>query len=377
MRIFQRIGIAVGSLGIFLMTVTQVHAQETTLHPSVSIPGTEIRTLTSSHTGEQYDIYVQPIGNASADQQYPVVYLLDAHWDFPMVAGIYGGLRADQFVPDAILVGITYSGENLDYGSLRAKDLTPTSMEQMEGSGRAPKFLSFIEEELIPYIESEYQADPTDRTLMGSSFGGLFTLYAFLHTPNLFQRYVAPSSSLWWDNGIMFKYEEALAEKKSDLPAKLYMTAGELEGSGMIDPMQKLAGALQSRDYPSLRFEAKVIEGARHSSVKPESFMRGLRYVFAPDTLVLAPDLLEPMVGRYKVDIPSPEEIIVEIVLEGQQLILETGWNGEKLKVFAASDSTFFFRETTMHLMVDRSAAGAIQELKIDQGRILTAHRIE
>lgn len=77
--------------------------------------------------------------------------------------------------------------------------------------------------------------------------------------------------------------------------------------------------------------EAMVIEGARHSSVKPESFMRGLRYVFAPDTLILAPELLELLIGRYELDNPSPEALILSITIEDGQLLLGMPGDGERI----------------------------------------------
>jgi predicted alpha/beta superfamily hydrolase len=49
---------------------------------------------------------------------------------------------------------------------------------------------------LIPFIESKYRAAKNDRTLMGSSYGGLFTLYAMFHETALFQRYVLTSPAL-------------------------------------------------------------------------------------------------------------------------------------------------------------------------------------
>ncbi len=360
---------------LLAICTTTAHAQETPAR--VSLPGTEVRSLNSTHTGEQYDIYIHPVGDAAPDKRSPVVYILDAQWDFPMVTGIYGGLNYDEFVPNVMLVGITYGGENPDYGKLRAMDMTPTSVEQVTGSGRGSAFLSFIKEELIPFIESEYNADAAGRTLMGSSYGGLFTVYALLNEPDLFERYVAPSSALHWDDGVIFQYEKALAEQRSDLPIKLFLTAGEFEGEGMIKPMQKLEKAMASRNYKGLSIETMVVKGARHSSVKPESFMRGLRYVFAPDTLSLAPELLDPMVGRYKLDIPAPEEVTLSITKEDGQLFIETQWDWGKIALYAESDTSFFFEKFNGRIMIVRNGSNAIKELKINLGNVLTAHRID
>ena len=56
---------------------------------------------------------------------------------------VLGGLVYDKFVPEMIMVGITYSGENADYGGLRAMDYTPTATRQKRDLGMLPNFSSF------------------------------------------------------------------------------------------------------------------------------------------------------------------------------------------------------------------------------------------
>lgn len=87
-------------------------------------------------------------------------------------------LYYDRYVPDMIIVGITYSGPTANYDSLRAVDYTPVASAANAHSGGAPKFLEFMRRELTPFIESQYPVDPEQRALMGNSLGGLFALYA-------------------------------------------------------------------------------------------------------------------------------------------------------------------------------------------------------
>lgn len=68
-------------------------------------------------------------------------------------------------------------GTSPKHDSLRAADLTPTHVKQVPRSGNAPQFLSFLKKELIPYIESKFRTVNGDRTLMGSSYGGLFIVH--------------------------------------------------------------------------------------------------------------------------------------------------------------------------------------------------------
>ncbi len=62
--------------------------------------------------------------------------------------------------------------------------------------------------ELIPYVNRAYRVDPDDKTIMGLSFSGLFPTYLLFTETDLFEHYVIVSPSLWWDDGVIFCYEE-------------------------------------------------------------------------------------------------------------------------------------------------------------------------
>jgi predicted alpha/beta superfamily hydrolase len=248
--------------------------------PNVTLPDTEVRSLKSSNTGRKYDIYVRLPAEYGQSQKktYPVLYLLDGQWDFKLLDSIYGGLHYDKFVPEMIIVGVTYSGTSPDYEALRAKDYTPTSVMEFAGSGDGPKFLACFKEELIPLIEANYRADASRRVLMGSSFGGLFTLYAMFTEPDLFSGYVAASPAVKYDRRMAFDLEAEYASTHQDLPVRLFIGAGELEA--LAQPVEEFVQVVSERGYEGLEMEALVIEGERHSSNKPEAFNRGLRFIF-------------------------------------------------------------------------------------------------
>jgi hypothetical protein len=100
--------------------------------------------MKSTSTGRSYDLYIHTPSDYEQNKgaKYPVLYILDGQWDFKLMDSVLGGLVYDKFVPEMILVGITYSGENADYNGLRAMDYTPTPTPQVKGSGDGPKFLN-------------------------------------------------------------------------------------------------------------------------------------------------------------------------------------------------------------------------------------------
>src|SRR4051794_15919433 len=127
---------------IFLFATDKASAQSEKF-PGVIIPGAHIRTLKSKDTARTYDLYFQ-LPDIKSGKKYPVLFVLDGQWDFKLLDSVYGGLHYDKFVPDMIIVGITYSGDNPNYDVLRAMDYTPTAVKNVSGSGDAAKFLAFL-----------------------------------------------------------------------------------------------------------------------------------------------------------------------------------------------------------------------------------------
>jgi predicted alpha/beta superfamily hydrolase len=249
-------------------------------YPNVTIAGTELRTLKSTSTGRDYDIDVLlPASYAqNTDKRYPVLYVLDGQWDFKLLVSIQGGLFYDKVAPEMLVVGITYSGVNPNYDVLRAYDLTTAVLPGSPGSGGAPKFLNFLERELLPFIESNYRADPTHRVLLGNSLGGLFTLYAMLTKPGLFQGFVASSPAVTSGDRDVFAQEKKYAASHKILPGRVFIAVGSDEP--LAKPVKEFIDVLQSRGYSGLDMEWRIIQGEKHSGNKPETYNRGLRYVF-------------------------------------------------------------------------------------------------
>lgn len=271
------------NLSLFLLLLSvpaNISSAESAAYPRITIPGSELRTMKSTSTGRTYDLYIRKPADYEKikDKKYPVLYLLDGQWDFKLLDSVIGGLVYDKWMPDILVVGITYSGDHPDYDALRAMDYTPTPGDP-KGSGDSPKFLNFIKAELIPFMEANYRGDPTRRILGGHSLGGLFTLYAMFTRPSLFWGYLAGSPAITWDNNFTVRQEEEFAKIHKDLPVRLFLAVGGAEP--LVTPGVGFVRTLAARNYNGLHWDGRVIEAERHAGVKPEFYNRGLRFLFS------------------------------------------------------------------------------------------------
>jgi predicted alpha/beta superfamily hydrolase len=344
-------------LVIFLLQAN-VFAQQ---YPEVKIPGSEVRTITSSIvTGQEYELQISlPGGYAGSDKKYPVLYLMDSQWDFPLAIALYGEQYYDGFIPEIIIVGVTWGGIRPKPDSLRARDYTPTKESGVPQSGGADNFLSFMKNELFPFIEANYKADKNDRILMGCSLGGLFTMYALFTHPDMFQRYVAASPAFGWGNEALYQYEKKYFENKSNPPAKLFMCMGGVETS--VPGFQKLTNHLNDRHYASLQIESRVLDNTGHSGTKGEGFARGLQFVFKRPSLKLSAALLNSYIGNYKFD----NNTTIHLKIEDGMLVAYL--NENRIDRFhAASETDFYSTAGFINVHFKKDERGTVSGFQLD-----------
>lgn len=258
--------------------------------PPHTIGNSELRVLPPTAAGRHHQLHVGLPGSYAKEtnRRYPVVYVTDAYWDFQKIEAIRGGLVYDKVVPEFIVVGFGYAGQDLDYGDLRRWELSPVRFGGggAEASGHAADFLQQIEREIIPLIDREYRTDPAQRVLAGASLGGLFTLYAMHARPGLFQGYIAATPAVVLGDDWLLGYEEE-AHRVGRVPAgRLFVSGGGYESPGFLAGIRRYHERITGRKHGGLACEYRIIEGERHAGMQFESYVRGLRFVFAP----LAPE---------------------------------------------------------------------------------------
>jgi len=140
-------------------------------------------------------------------------------------------------------------------------------VEQTGGASLSDGYLQFLVEELKPFIDARYPtlSDPAHTLVMGSSMGGLISLYALIEYPNVFGG--AGCLSTHWPIG-----EEVLVDALgAALPSagrhRLYFDFGTETLDANYEPWQRrmdewlrTAGYREGQDWSTRKFE-----GAEHS----------------------------------------------------------------------------------------------------------------
>jgi predicted alpha/beta superfamily hydrolase len=271
------------------------------------LANTEVHTLHAAHLNRDYELYVSlPPSYASGDRRYPVVFVTDANYAFPLVRSIEARIAGhSQEMPEFILVGLGYAtGDTPEYS--RRRDYTPSphgdkdAVSDMPGRpplyGEAEGYRRFIADEVFPFVSGRYRADMTRKIFAGHSYGSLFGAYVLLTAPRTFDGYVLGSPSLWFDRHLLVDREREAAAARPDLRATVYLGVGGFETRApknrrgdprydtegdMVADTTAFARALASHRYPGLHLRSEIIPGEDHLTVAPTLITHGLMWTLA------------------------------------------------------------------------------------------------
>lgn len=192
---------------------------------------------------------------------------------------VMGRLIADDKVRRCIVVGIDNTSNRLnDYFPTLCYEKVPE--EQREGVDvsvyKGDEYLRFIVKEVKPFIDSRYKplTSREHTFIMGSSMGGLISLYALCNYPEVFGGAVCMSTHLsmnffdpnfkseYWSEGLRQYVKEHLPQANSCL---LYMDGGTVELDGTYRPYQnKLNAIVSGLGWDSAHFVYYLFEGHKH-----------------------------------------------------------------------------------------------------------------
>ncbi|HET9487328.1 MAG TPA: alpha/beta hydrolase-fold protein, partial [Chryseosolibacter sp.] len=210
---------------------------------------------------------------ADSKEKYEVLYVLDGEWYMEQIPFIYNFTVNSGYAPPCIIVLLpnTYvNGENL-----RDRDFSPTRINNVPSLGGADNFHSFLKNELIPYIENKYPASGL-RSLVGSSFSGLFSVYSFVKDPELFQSFVASDPNLNWDKNYVTKLAAEKLGKFSERSGTLFIAG--LTHSFRDMGIAAFDSVLRAKAPASIHWQCLPYPNETHYSVQHKAFYDGFRF---------------------------------------------------------------------------------------------------
>lgn len=261
------------------------------------IADSEVWDVPDPVSRRSYQVFVAlpPSYAKEPQRRYPVLYVTDADYAFPIIRQINRRLNLDgPKVEEFILVGLSYAkGE--DGAVSRRRDYTPTPngpstapAGAIHGQGQA--YQTYLRDQVKPFIAARYRTDPARALFLGHSYGSLLGAQILFTEPGLFSGYILGSPSLWYDKRHALSLEAGYAARNRDLPAKVFLYVGEYEALrkgdrrysqsvDMVADNQALEKALKDRKYPNLSLKSVVLNDEDHLTVAPRGFTQGLRYL--------------------------------------------------------------------------------------------------
>jgi len=255
---------------LLFMLAGNIHAQDTVWKI------TDIGRLDSLYSNvlkeERFvEVFIPEKYKPGSTDKYDVLYVLDGgNWNTGLINKVQRFLEGESYTPPTIVVSVM--------GIDRNKDLTPTHTDSWKNSGNGANFLSFIKNELIPYINQKYPAN-NDNAIWGHSLGGMFVINAMLTEPATFKTYIAVDPSLWWDNEYIQKIAPDKLPALAGLNTTLYISGREgREGAGM--KIASFDTILKSMAPPDLNWKIVQYPGETHSSIRLKTTYDGLRFAY-------------------------------------------------------------------------------------------------
>jgi predicted alpha/beta superfamily hydrolase len=193
------------------------------------------------------DIYL-PAGYRDSAARYPVVYLQDGQnlsdpsiafagtWDLEGALGRLAGIGVEP-----IVVGVHHGGAR------RLAEYSPFT-DRRHGGGDADAYLEFLVDTIKPRVDRLFRTRPEREStaILGSSMGGLLSLYAYFRFPSVFGRAGVMSPSIWFGQATVLDF---IKEARTPPSGRIYLDVGMNEGSGTVRDARRLGRLLVQKRF--------------------------------------------------------------------------------------------------------------------------------
>lgn len=223
-------------------------------------------TIPQLNTTRKIWIYL-PADYETSKTKYPVIYMHDGQNLFDEFTSFSGEWSVDETMNEifnetgksAIVIGIDNGGDK------RLSEYSPWNNVKYKTTGEGDLYVEFLAKTLKPYIDKTYRTEKqASKTLiMGSSMGGLISLYASAKYPTVFGKSGIFSPAFWFVSEDLKKY---LNVNRNNLKnSKFYFVAGKNEDETMVPEIENVEKILLKKSVPAKNIIVKIDEDGTHS----------------------------------------------------------------------------------------------------------------
>lgn len=218
-------------------------------------------------------VYLPPDYHGSSER-YPVLYMHDGNNMFDSATAFGGNeWHVDEVAEAMIRSGLIrpFIGVAVYNTFQREYEYTHQRDNRTSSGGGAGAYGKFLAQELKPLVDSRYRTltDAPNTAVMGSSLGGLLSLYLGVKQGSVFGMAAAVSPSIWWGGGSIL--EVIARADTSEIARRIWLCIGDREGGGgqpLEESSYQAAGALDEKSvmkgnaaFPGPRTVAGLMAG--------------------------------------------------------------------------------------------------------------------
>ena len=206
-----------------------------------------LRNVWSAQLRNRRDVDVYLPSSYTSGIRYPVVYMQDGQNLSDPATAFAGTWDLDATIDrlawrgiEAIYVGVHNAGRQ------RLAEYSPFP-DPRHGGGNADAYLAFLADTLKPRIDRTFNTlgDRDSTSILGSSMGGLVSLYAYFRYPSVFGRAGVMSPSVWFGQGAILGF---IADARVPR-GRIYLDVGTGEGAGTVRDVRRLGRLLVRKGF--------------------------------------------------------------------------------------------------------------------------------
>ncbi len=230
-------------------------------------------------------VYTPDAYEREPHRRFPVLYLQDGQNVFAHPESA----RSDSWSANEAIEQVVAEGRcepwllvAVDHGRDRFAEYSPWDEPRLGVQARGPLYVAFLTDYLKPWVDRTWRTrrDPEHTAIMGSSLGGLVSLYAGWARPELFGRLGGVSPSVMWSAGRLFDFWRARPRQRQRIYLDVGTNEGFRQGEVLLDyptAVRAFWHHLKALGYDDQELKLVVDEGGGHDE---SSWRRRL-----PDTM--------------------------------------------------------------------------------------------